>query len=328
MKRYERKNTDKSRYSPRLYEPYKALRDLYRRLGKNRYRPTRPVGGGSGGYRPQSANRPNMHRYSPSTQVEYKVRPSESRRSQVILRSGPVTRINFPRYRPEPDIEGLLRQLEKRFDEKLHERILEMMEREFDETRAELFSRYGLAESALDEDLQQKLERLQDPEKWEQQKKEQFVEISESMAEKDADPKPPEQNQEPVESTAESVDEASIEPSQDVEKAEVWMSRAELEATQNAPTRVIEKVDDDLYEVVETEPVKSSPPAETDSSSEAAVEPLPLEHAVEPIAAPIEPAQLIEATLDNPLFMSDIEALYNELEAEELEPEEEIEPGH
>jgi len=42
-----------------------------------------------------------------------------------------------------------------------------------------------------------------------------------------------------------------------------------------------------------------------------------------------ETVRPIESALDNPLFMSDIEALYNELEAEELEPEEEkVEPGH
>jgi len=47
------------------------------------------------------------------------------------------------------------------------------------------------------------------------------------------------------------------------------------------------------------------------------------------VVAPAHATEPIEVDmLENPLLLADIEALYEEIEAEELEPEEPIEPGY
>jgi hypothetical protein len=271
----------------------------------------------------------------------------------VIVRREPSRRIEFPAYKPEPDVEQLLKQLEKGFDERLHERILELMEKEFQENWRDMLERYGLPEDASDEDVRMKIERLQDPEKWEEQKKEHFVEVTEDMVEDEQEAKQAERKQhEALENTAETkaIDEPPIEK-QDAGSREIWMTRAELEAIENAPARVTEKIDDGLYEIVETESVESShePQAqaieqangqneESNSIEQAELQNAPelvdtlAENLPEPVTelASAETAEPIGAELlEDPLLVADIELLYDELEAEEFESEEEqIEPGY
>jgi len=302
MSQYRERNRTRSTYRAKSRDPYRSrVRALYRRL-LNRYKPPRPLGGGRG-YSPRSAYRPTAERYHST--AEYRPQTKERVRSEVLVRRESSPRVEFPAYRPEPDVEQLLKKLEKRFDEKLHERVLEIMEREFDETRAEALHRYGLPEHAQDEDVRMKIERLQDPEKWEEQKKEHFVEITEDMAENGQEAKQVEKKQdEPQENTTEAKveDESSTEPQPEVLEADIQTeanSSIEEAELQNAPEPV-----DSVAENLPEPPLES-----TVASAETA----------EPIGAEL---------LEDPILMADIELLYDELEAEELEPEEEIEPGH
>jgi hypothetical protein len=214
----------------------------------------------------------------------YKSKAKEGTRSQVIIRREPSPRVEFPEYRPDqPDVEVLLKELEKRFDEKLFERVLEIMEKEFDRTQAETFDRHDLSESTSDENLQERLEPLEKQEKASQQS-----EMSQDQ---------------PIETI----------PRTGAADEIVSEGRLMVEDESGSEDRVEDR---------------DSP---RDSGAlEIVAENLPLENATESAAESNQAAEPIEATLlEDPLLKADIEALYDELDAEQLEPEEEsTEPSY
>jgi len=127
-----------SRNLYRMTDLYRRLSDLYGRPKLRRgyssgsYFPSRRQGysGSSPSYRPRTAYRPRIQ-YRP--EPPYRPQPRQS-----ITRSSDKPWIEPSRYTPqrirtEPDVEKMLKELEKRFDEKLEERILERMEVEFQE---------------------------------------------------------------------------------------------------------------------------------------------------------------------------------------------------
>jgi len=294
MSEYGKRNRNGSRYRSRRRDPYRSLtRDLYSRL-LNRYKPLRSLGG-SGGGGSRSTYRPSVERYHPA--AEYKPKTQERAPSQGMARRESSPRVELPAYKPEPDIEQLLKDLEKRFDARLHERVLEMMEKQFDETRAEVLRRYTLPESALDEDVQAKIEQLQDPE---DQRKEHMLEISQDVVNRDNSSLEQEQTQ-PMESQPEALDESSFESMPEMEKRDTQTLVDVNEVVD--PEGIVESVD-----------IPERPPEE-------AMEP---PDSVGEIAKMVVEDPVLALDLE-PEMLADIEALYNELKLE-LEPEEQVEP--
>jgi hypothetical protein len=132
----------------RLVNLYRFLSDPYRLLTKMRrgykksakarsYSPSRRKGGSSSAprYRSRTAYRPKM-RYQPQPPYKPQPRPRAIRSSDKPWTEPTKARIQPIRY--QPNIEKMLKKLEKRFDEKLEQEVLERMETEFEELRAVL----------------------------------------------------------------------------------------------------------------------------------------------------------------------------------------------
>jgi hypothetical protein len=289
MSEYSKWKRRDSRYRPKRSDPYRSLTyDLYRRL-LNKYKPKRSSGG-SGGYGSRSSYRPSVERYHPAP--EYKPRHQERAPSQWVAKREP--RAEVPTSKAEPDVEQLLRELEKRLDERLNDRILEVMGREFGEARAEGLRRYTLPESAPDEDVQSKIEQLQDREK---QDKEHTLEISQERVDHDNLRLEQEQTQ-PIEGQSEPLDESLPEPmSEIVEKTDTQTSMDASFDSEVRPTDIPER-----------------PPEEAMEPPESAEE----------IAKMVAEDPVLARDLE-PEMLADIEILYNELELE-LELEEQVEP--
>ena len=285
----------RKRYRPRIRAPYRAsAADLYRRM-LNRYRSIRPTRGGGGGHS-RRPNRPILEKYHPTT-PEYKPKTRDTTSSQ--LRRESHTHVETPAYRPEPDIDSLLTELEKRFDQRLHQRVLEMMEKEFDESRTDLFNRYNLPETSPDKELQEKIQQLTGQERWQEQTEESSVETREEKARYTNEVSDRNQDEHLTENT---------------------------NASESMPESASEIVDEANIETQEsisvTEPGLAEPLELPDSNHTS------IEHPQEATVSPDQATEPIEGSLlDNPLLIADIEALYNELELDELEPQEEqLEP--
>ncbi len=148
-------NTTKEPY--RLDNPYRDLTNSYRnpklRQGYNSsakarsYSPSRKKGGSSSGsrYTPRPAYRPPM-RYQP---VHYKVQPPPRAVASSVNPWTEPVKSRIPPMRYQPDIEKKLRQLEKRFDEKLEREVLERMRTEFEELKDTLKEKDETFESAV-----------------------------------------------------------------------------------------------------------------------------------------------------------------------------------
>jgi hypothetical protein len=132
----------------RLVNLYLSLSDPYRLLTKMRrgykssakarsYSPSRRKGGSSSAprYRSRTTYRPKM-RYQPQPPYKPQPRPRAIRSSDKPWTEPTKSRIQHIRY--QPDIEKMLKKLEKRFDEKLEQEVLERMETEFEEPKAAL----------------------------------------------------------------------------------------------------------------------------------------------------------------------------------------------
>jgi hypothetical protein len=305
MTQYISRNITKSQYHQRHGDdPYRSQAGIHYRRLLDRYKQPRSAGG-SGGHRSSSKYRPNVVRYHSGS--GYKSKAKEGTRSQVIVRREPSPHIEFPEYKPRPDIEVLLKELEKRFDERLHERVLEMMETESVEARAEVLHRYDLPDTATDEDLREKIDRLTDLEKWKQHKGH-FIEHP---------PDVPENGPDTLKGSEKNTPENTVEA--DPEQLGVPSQRALLETMEEAAPQIQESVN---ISEVELPSVSELAHAE--------VETPPPEHTSESIVASSDQAaEPIEATmLEDRLLIADIEALYNELETEQQESEEEVEPSY
>jgi hypothetical protein len=304
MAQYRRRNRIQSPYQQRHGDgPYRSQTgELYRKL-LDRYKQHRPTGGsprrGDG-----SKYRSNVVRYHSGS--GYKSKAKEDTRSQVITRREPSPRIEFPEYRPDhPDVEVLLKELEKRFDERLHERVLEMMEKEFVEARAEILRRYDLPDTATDEDLRERIDKLSDSEKSKQQK-EHFIEHPPDVAENGPDI---------IRGSEKNAPESTVEA--DPEQMNTPSQSSLLETIEAAP----QLRESDNVSEVESPSISELAHAEVETPSP--------EHTSESrVASPDRAAEPIEvAMLEDRLLLSDIEALYNELETEQ-ESEEEVEPTY
>jgi hypothetical protein len=280
----------RKRYRPRVRTPYRAsAADLYLRM-LNRYRSIRPTRGGGGGYN-RRPNRPILEKYQPAT-PQYK---PKTRETSYHLRRESHSPLESPTHTLEADTELLLTELEKRFDERLQQRGLEMMEKEFDEPQADSINRYNLAESSPDKQLQKETQQLAGSERWQEQTENTSMETREAKVSYSTE-LPDEKQDEDLENTN---DESPSEPASEVVDIETQES---IIPPEPEPTELLE------------------PPGSNHTS---------IEHPQEGTVSPEPATEPIEVNpLDSPLLLADIEALYNELELEELEPEEEtIEPA-
>lgn len=284
----------RKRYRPRIRTPYRAsTADLYRRM-LNRYRSIRPTRGGGGSYS-RRPNRPTLEKYHP-TPPEYKPKTRDTTTSQ--LRRESHTPVESPTYRPETDIESLLTELEKRFEDRLHQRVLEMMEKEFGEARTEPSNRYNLPESSPDNEPQEKVQQLTGPERWQEQTEETPVETREEKARYANEASDRNQDENLTENT--NASESAPEPSSEVVDEPNIETQESISATEPEPSEPLELPDSNHTSI---------------------------EHPQEATVTPDQATEPIDSLLDNPLLTGDIEALYNELQLDELEPQEEqLEP--
>lgn len=144
----------------RMRRGYKS-RSLYSPSRRQGYSPQPPS------YKSNTARLPRIH-YQPAP--PYRPQPKQN-----IARSSPpplhkMHRYTEPRTRVEPDIEEMLKQLEKRFDEKLEQKILERMETEFEESQEVLKEKSEAVENSdipeqekIESALSEKLEQESEP---------------------------------------------------------------------------------------------------------------------------------------------------------------------
>jgi len=133
--RYGSKSLDK-KYKPRNL--YRILKSYGRSSSPYRNKPLGTWRGYSSGARAGSytPSRGTQHYQRQSTQPTYRQVPKQSATSY------PRTRREEPHYtipRIEPDTEQMLKQLEQRFDKKLHEQVLERLEAEIEKLRETLY---------------------------------------------------------------------------------------------------------------------------------------------------------------------------------------------
>jgi len=302
-------------YNSRLYSPS-------RRQG---YSPQPP------NYKPKTAHLPRIH-YQP--QPPYRPQPKQS-----IARSSPhplhkIHRYTEPRTRIEPDVEEMLKQLEKRFDKKLHEQVLERLEAEMEKFEEAIKEKSEAVENSdvpeqerIESILSEKLEQEPESDELKNEDSEAYKANNKTSEEKklyDAQPEteqrtetqvPEEPNPQETE-TAEPLSEGELfEPEDDLEWLREQGDEAEPEQSDAKPTETMEQRDRELLQQLVIEKVLS--------------EILPLEEPVEiepeqladlePILDQIEPieSELIELVEANPLT----EILPEPLEEEVIEEE-------
>jgi len=135
----------------RKYEPrnlYRILQAYGRSLNPYRRKPLGMRRGYSSSARARSytPSRRIQHYQRQSTQPTYRPLPKQSASSYPRIKEEPHYRM--PRI--EPDTEQMLKQLEQRFDKRLHEQVLEKLETEFEKFREILYK-----ESAEREEIEE-----------------------------------------------------------------------------------------------------------------------------------------------------------------------------
>lgn len=259
--------------------PYKSERDTpYKRVKPRPYNASssQRSSGRRSSYRPIRHNfRSTKEKYSPIP----KTKPSSER--WIPPRKGPAYRIEFPQYESRPDTEALLKKLERDFDERLEEEMLERMDQDFSRFWNETLREHGIAAYEDEDVVRDKLLRRLDPAKWQEEHKDDFLEISE-----------------------EDVDNAkNVELSREEEHADFISSEQEPGQQVSEVAEIPETDTDQAPEAVEHDIVTAFHNHET--------WPPPEEQ-------PPDSAELLEFDLaTDPLMQSDIETLIEEVEAEE-----------
>lgn len=142
-----------STYRP-LSDPYKILKKMLRGYKKSAkaqsYSPSSSKGGSSSAssYRSRAQYRPKM-RYQPQPPYKPQPTPRTVRSSDRPWTEPPKSKIQPISYKP--DIEKMVKQLEKKFDEKLEQEVLERMETGFEELQAALAEKSEASSSAQKE---------------------------------------------------------------------------------------------------------------------------------------------------------------------------------
>ena len=237
-------------------------------------------------------------------------------------------RIEFPVYKPEPDSEDLLKKLENRFSEKFEQRVREILERMNFESK-DLPETLEDMKNHLESDLESVKSKAED----EAEPANETISTDTEALLKELELNP---SDELLERTLESmdrdyekleselIDQHRREHFEAPGEARAPLNETEQEAIENAPATVVDRIGDDLHEVVDTERVESESHADEEFVSEPnevkLLDTTPERSSQE---ATLESIDSLESDLLNdPLILLDIEALYNDLE-EEAEPEEE-----
>jgi len=112
-------------YKRKYRRPYKSSMQSRYRKPANLYK--LPSKGGGGSYRPRTPYilSHNTLRYPP--EPKYRLEPEAGRSQPIIIKSEPDHyRVPKIEYKPEQDIDQLLEKIQKKFDETLEEKIIEL----------------------------------------------------------------------------------------------------------------------------------------------------------------------------------------------------------
>ncbi len=326
-----------SPYHP-LSDPYKILEKLlrgYKKSAKARsYSPSGRKGGSSSAPRNRSrtAYRPKM-RYQPQPPYKPQPTPRAVRSSDRPWTEPPKSKLQPIRY--EPDLEKMLKQLEKKFDEKLEQEVLERMDTEFEELKAALAEMSEASSSA-----QKKIEAGPEEEAQDQLETTELIGIDNQRTSTEAQAELPIRDssydvEEKIEWLREQVDdEESIEPNGQIEE----MRQASTLPTLDMALEPIEPIETDqvteqhaseLNEALnEIAPIEIGE-VQQDLESIGTTEPIPEPvmdqmmgdaASTEPLS--FEPIDLLEQSADLEQIFEQIEPLESEL----MEPIEAI-PG-
>jgi hypothetical protein len=274
--------------------------DLYRRL-LHRYRPLRPTRSGNR-YSRESNYHPTPARYHSSS--EDRPRRPESTITQPAAKRRSNSFIELQAYEQKPDVESLLKELERRYEERLNQRILEMIEERPDKAHVEPPHNDPI-ENLPNEESRDTTAGLTYPER------------------------PHEENQEhDIDAGEEGVQDIG-EASQKIPEASIDKTAEDDEANEMPTDRTLEVADEmrpQAQDSASTNDVEWTQSLELIDSGQN----VPIEHPEETAAALGQATESVEGKmLEDPLVIADIEVLLDELEVEDLESEkEQVESGY
>jgi len=301
----------------RLLNPYHPLSDPYRVLTKMRrgykssakarlYSPSRRKGGSSSAprYNPRTSYRPKM-RYQPQPPYKPQPKPRAVRSSDKPWTEPTKSRIQPIRY--QPDIERMLKQLEKRFDEKLEQEILERMETEFKELKAALIEKSEAGSKAQKKNI----EAGPEEEAQDQLETTELIDIYTQKSSEKTSTEAQAKLSEQIEAPTQEEDEAELpirDSSYDVEEKTEWLREQVENEELVEPNGQIEEIGQAFALPALDLALEANEPVETDQVTE--------QPAIE-LDEPMD--EIVPTETDGVKLQQDIETILDQIEP--LEPE-------